>query len=501
MSKVQQQHIFKAFLCKYGINVESLSHLKKDCIGLFAYKMKVQIDKELQPINPDYSLQKSFVQKSIRRGQLNDIRTLMIEVLIFSYIRIIDTRLDSSKNEINTSGLKGNITNFVNRILVSLVEDISVGDIFLIHDVIPYLQLLKDSIWYMDAGHLHAALEAMWIVSDRICRVEFRIRLPSFMRAACFDLERCDFLENSNDHSNLLKDYQNETFESLLSKDQSQDEILIPCMKKLFKMIYNRSMICDKKRKNGIVCILNTKVATMKISNLMDKLMDHVKNKLSVRTEDTKNDIETLSQLKTHFECLKYDCLNLCGTVKFTVVAKTKDNNVTFDFGEFWVFLAHFALCCLIFNREQLMQKYKDRNSLKYSFESNHMECFVRNHLKKEYIEVPLYCFDQHVKSTKRIKGLDNQSSKNYFVDQASIVAAENLEFNKHVIECKNVYEKIAKSSYKRNGFVFQQVNKREREEPEKEVHVFDNDWFEDDDLFNDSTLETIEPLLKKMKN
>jgi len=485
-----EQNTFNAFVKKYNIDLQKLNHLKKECLGVFAFKMATEIDSKIEYVNGDFSLQKSFLQKSIRRGELENIRTLMLEVLLFTFVKIIDIRLNHKDKMRSASALKGNITNFVNRILVSIVEDISAGDLFLISDVTLYLNCLKNDKWYTKPENLEMSLKYMWIVSQRICNVEFRVRLPSFLRATCFDLMRMR-KQSYEDESvfamrKFFDDHEKLNMDQTL-KQGGKVNVLFLCMSNMFQTLYSDKTVVLKKKKEKQVYSLNAKDTKNFIEKTMNKIYRFVVEKLK-SSVDGKN-AKIVSDLIKTLETLKTHCLELALNVKFSLAPKMNGKDESFEFGEFWVFLAHFMICCLVFDGNEMIEKFHNKNELMDSVKQGELENIVKTHLQRECVIVPAYCFDQHAKTTVRTEKLKRQSNNQYFIDEASFVKDEKLNFYPSVAMAKKIYQGISKCGYKRNIFVVKGIEKKRI-----------RDKIEDDDLFNDSFLETIEPLNKKLK-
>jgi len=200
-----------------------------------------------------------------------------------------------------------------------------------------------------------------------------------------------------------------------------------------------------------------------------------------------------LNALVSHTIKLRAVCLEMCKSVKMTLVPKKDGTKKSFEYGEFWVFYVHFAAYCLLFNKKEMVEKYRKRKIIEEKIDAEQIKTCLRDHMNKTHIEVPMYCFDQHVKTTKKKKQIKNQSDKKFFIDEASNVLQEKLDFHPQIEVIKKIYQDISKTSYKRNAFVCDNSVKRKRGQSSSS----DDD---ENDLFDDSTLETIQPVNKKIK-
>lgn len=321
----------------------------------------------------DTSVVKSLVQKSIRRGDYDGI--MLGFLLAYSFVA------DAAKTGKIETEHRSWMTNFTNRILIALPEDIGLTGIQvfpLIGDLIMKFNLIRFDYSKLDKM-IGLFSEIAEILSDDSLK---RIRQISFLRAFYYtnDIETIQSFVQSGSEKEV---------EELLEFDRNME--FLDGFKFYFK---KRNYACFF----YLLSILNEKGNSTKIKKLVEFLDKQTNYKPAAS-----------NYLKTYFKSIK-----------------NKDN---------WIFLAQLVIIGL---QNDVAVKFGTDSSIEKRLSNgtqDKFDSFVELGLKKIYLKK--YVFDQHVKGYSEVRNGTNA----YFAQVSSKVTNEYEDFvDSH---WKDVYVKM----------------------------------------------------------
>lgn len=470
------------------------------------------VNRKYPGISPtkDYALLKSFLQKSIRRNHTENATKAMFDCLLIPIKKIHEieqflknNKLEEKENKSwkrKIASMKGVITNSLNRFKIICCEDISLGNPFLIEKIEKKgcFKRFSDYNYYSKKENFNQliqdCLKMVYWVTDQSYK---KIRFPSYLRAAFYDLPR-------------LTEPQIETLKSLKNSDCSQDS------KKSLVNFYNNQL--EVHQENIKATNVDNFKKYFKKKNIMcfSYYLDEVFTRPSWggnKKKSFKFEKESILRVKKmiNFAIKEEDNINkevyfdFFNNVKQSI---TKDSYGEPKFGEFWIFGIHVIAQKLF--AEVLEKNEKSRNVTKDLLNNIDALKLFKNHCANPNYIIPEYCKDIHTMQGKN-KGKMEFITNGSHVENELFDICENGHIFKKIYELlpligyksRKIYSLTEKSKTKKRSrltFEINDENKEEQLKNKKQKSSTTHSWngnFVDLDIGNEHANNDLEKKIK----